>query len=297
MKKLKFAAISFAFVLLSSCAAPTEAPNFSDNSFEDATNGMESTTETTTQTSPTTTPAKTETTTQTAPITQKPKESSTAPKEKTDPIVDLLKKYAAFISENDGNIDGSYISPNGILQKNDLCSVDLWDICGDPTPELILTVYGKDQLRDGLRSEQQNKLFFSVAENGDPFYMGYSYSGNFAGFYTINEELYMLIYAVGGVSPQDTSIETFLPGLVKIEDPIEPAFAPDFHGMCEPSFEEFMKYCGVFFRFSMEDKLNPNAVPPERKNLFYYEDTDQYEAYMVTQRVLDITGIEISTLQ
>lgn len=45
----------------------------------------------------------------------------------------------------------------------------------------------------------------------------------------------------------------------------------------------------------MEDKLNPDAVPPERKNLFYYEDTDQYEAYMVTQRVLDITGIEIDT--
>lgn len=244
----------------------------------------------------TTLQSKTETTTSPSPAkTQEPRESQAVRETETDPIVDLLKKYAAFISENDDNIDGSYISPNGILQKNDLCSVDLWDICGDPTPELILTVYGKDQLRDGLKSEQQNKLFFSVAENGDPFYMGYSHSGNFAGFYTINKELYMLIYDVGGVSPQDTNIEPFPPGLVKIEDPIEPAFAPDFHGMCEPSFEEFMKYCGVFFRFSMEDKLNPDAVPPERKNLFYYEDTDQYEAYMVTQRVLDITGIEIDT--
>lgn len=281
-------------LLLGGCgneAAPAETTPF----FETETT-VSQTANTNQQTEVTTPQSETETTTNTSPAkTQKPKESKTVTEKQTDPIVDLLKKNAAFILKNKDNIDGSYISPNGILQKNDLCSADLWDICGDPTPEFILTVYGKDQLRDGLRSEQQNKLFFSVAENGDPFYMGYSHSGNFAGFYTINEELYMLIYGVGGVSPQDTNIEPFPPGLVKIEDPIEPAFAPDFHGMCEKSFDKFMECCWVFFRYSMEDRSNPDAVPPERKKLFYYEDTDQYEAYMVTQRVLDITGIEIDT--
>lgn len=79
------------------------------------------------------------------------KESKTVTEKQTGPNVDLLKKYAAFISENDGNINGSYISPNGILDKNDLCSVDLWDICGDPTPELILTIYEKDQLYNKLK--------------------------------------------------------------------------------------------------------------------------------------------------
>lgn len=99
-----------------------------------------------------------ETTTNSSPT--ETKESKTVIEKQTDPNVDLLKKYAAFITENNGNIDGSCISPNGVLQKNDLCSVDLWDICGDPTPELVLTVYGENQLYNELKWEQQNKLFF-----------------------------------------------------------------------------------------------------------------------------------------
>lgn len=178
----------------------------------------------------------------------------------SDSTKDMLKTYISFARSE---IKSAFL--NG-----DECTITLRNVFGNEKPEMIV----------GIRrnpSSVNHEYYFSTDENDEPIYIGEFYRVHDV-FYTDGE----FVYAIW---EDDTAML-----IEKIQYPIEDTVSPDLAEYQNSDALSFMKNTSYYFiRYDDENWINPE----DGAAMFYCEDSDLYEAYSVSRRILDLTSIEI----
>ncbi len=213
----------------------------------------------------------------------------------TDTIIPKLDTPSAIQTTESDNLHGllkSYItfakSKCGQALKNGTeCMISLQDIFDDAKPEMILGIKSDYPIYEG-------EYYFTVDESEKPFYMGccdYIHDE----FYTDGEYVY-------AVKTDNLIEEKNIAGISfnKVVDHIDASLAPDLAEYTNTDALEFIYETHMFFlRYDNEDwdseKQSWND-PEKTAALFYCEDSGLYEVHMVSERMLDLTGIEIGML-
>ena len=171
---------------------------------------------------------------------------------------------------------------NKVFEYGYKCIISLQNIFGDEKPEMIVGIKSSQPLYNG-------EYYFTTDENGEPVYMGE--------FYDIHDEFYTdgeFIYAV-----KEDEVESInITAIGKLQNPIENPIAPDFADYQNSDALEFIYDTHMYFlRYDNEDWDSEKQSwkdPEETAALFYYEDSDLYEAYSVSKQILELTSIEIN---
>lgn len=193
----------------------------------------------------------------------------------------LLKKYTAYVSEK--FIPNEEVGIYFKASEAKKCKLELQNIYGDETPEMIL--YLQFQVNDETYTYA---CFFALDTNESPFCMGCTFANNIDGFYTDQSNTYFVCSNAEYNSLEGDSMAV----LVKMEKTIPNVEAWDIMEYYNCSAEDFMTSTNTgYFIWNNVDFDNPKESAAE----FYYDDRKQYEIYCVSQKILDITGIDVNT--
>lgn len=155
--------------------------------------------------------------------------------------------------------------------------VSLQNIFGDEKPEMILSI--KSDL-----SFYAGDYYFTMDESGKPVYMGCTDEVHDK-FYTDGENIYA-VATINTVGHRSLAALFFN----RVDDQIYAYVGPDLAEYNNSDALTFVCDTQMLYLRHYDDCFTD---PEECESIFYCEDSKLYEVYMVSERMLDLTGIEI----
>lgn len=198
-----------------------------------------------------------------------PDNSVEIPKKEPDSTHELLKSY----------ITTAQIELKQALYHAAECMISLQNIFGDEKPEMILSI--KSDL-----SFYAGDYYFTIDESDKPVYMGCTNEVHDK-FYTDGENIYA-VATINTVGHRSLAALFFN----KIDDQIYAYASPELAEYNNSDALTFVRDTQMLF-LRHDDDCYTN--PEECESIFYFEDSKLYEVYMVSERMLDLTGIEIGS--
>lgn len=159
------------------------------------------------------------------------------------------------------------------------CMISLQNIFGDEKPEMILSIKSDWSFYAG-------DYYFTMDESGKPVYMGCTDEVHDK-FYTDGENIYAVV-TINTVGHRSLAALFFN----KIDDQIYAYASPELAEYNNSDALTFVWDTQMLFLRHDEDCFTD---PEECESIFYCEDSKLYEVYMVSERMLDLTGIEIGS--
>ena len=187
----------------------------------------------------------------------------------------LLEKYIFYIKKEQKEL----------LEKGSKCKICLQDIYGDDTPEMSICILNEN----GYTSE----YFFTIEENDDIIYMGGVIPSNDSKLYSDGHSNFIILS--GFINEEYNDVQFSLIYKLDKEIPMKTAIIPDLAEYSNSSADEFIQKTQMFFIRYDEYFDEDNDIPAEvHAEDFYYEDTEKYEAYMLSPDILALTDSELS---
>lgn len=159
------------------------------------------------------------------------------------------------------------------------CMISLQDIFGDKKPEMILSI--KSDL-----SFYAGDYYFTTDESGKPVYIGCTAEVHDK-FYTDGENVYA-VATINTVGHRSLAALFFN----RVDDQIYAYVGPD---LAEYNNSDALTFVWDTQMLYLRHDDDCFTDPEECESIFYCEDSKLYEVYMVSERMLDLTGIEIGS--